>query len=95
VRCFRDSQSGVVLHDPGNVAAAARSVFVQELRRAFLMRKYHSVCPGCGRSIERAYGEMGEGLLYEDGCQCRVELALGDWAAIGLVLLACLVLAVG
>jgi hypothetical protein len=38
---------------------------------------------------------MGEGLLYEDGCQCRVELALGDWAAIGLVLLACLVLAVG
>lgn len=56
------------------------------------MRVYQSVCPGCGQLIERGYGEMGEGLLYEAGCCCG-RLALGDWVAIGLVVAVCLILA--
>lgn len=84
-----------MLHDPGNVAEVTRKAFVQELRRAFLMRKYHSVCPGCGQEVERAYGSMGEGLLYEDGCRCDVALALGDWVVIVVVVLAGLVLGFG
>ena len=92
--CFGDCQSGGVLYGPGTVAAAAGEAFIREFWRAFLMRVYHSVCPGCGEEIMRAYGE-GEGLLFEEGCRCRREFALGDWAAILLVVLTCLILAVG
>lgn len=56
------------------------------------MRIYHSICPGCGQEIERAYGQMGEGLLYEKGCRCTVSYSLGDCAAIALVLVACVVM---
>ena len=53
------------------------------------------MCPGCGRMVERGYGQMGEGLLYEKGCRCMVAVALGDLAAFGLVSALCLVLALG
>lgn len=93
--CFGNCQSGVVLHGTWSISVGAREVFIQELRGAFPMRIYHSVCPGCGHDVERGYGEMGEGLLYEEGCRCRVDLALGDWLVIGLVVLAGLVLGLG
>ena len=69
----------------------------QRIRGAFLMGKrvYRSTCPGCGRMVERGYGQMGEGLLYEKGCRCMVAVALGDLAAFGLVSALCLVLALG
>jgi len=95
VCCFGDCQSGGVLYGPGTVAVAAGEGFIREFWRAFLMRVYHSVCPGCGKDVKRGYGEMGEGLVHKSGCRCRMELALGDWLVIGLVVLSGLVLAVG